>query len=231
MSISPTPSCSLIVRAEEIDPDSSAIRNLHAHILFFIGRTRYEPGASEGDRRALSRPTISTNVSSIASNTPFPPTIDTGGKRCSTCCIYQAGIAIVRVCDIHLVPSKYTDNPDQAGQYLHPHSTGKSESINAHSSSVKPIRSLKASSKWKPYSRSAFARSGSGHSNILATGLFYCLNSHGPEHVLDRGKSSLKRHAPVGGDPGIGRFTFRRGISHHRKRRSRDIDLEAHATA
>ena len=29
----------LIIRAEEIDPDSSAIRNLHAHILFFVGRT------------------------------------------------------------------------------------------------------------------------------------------------------------------------------------------------
>lgn len=29
----------LIIRAEEIDPDSSAIRNLHAHILFFAGRT------------------------------------------------------------------------------------------------------------------------------------------------------------------------------------------------
>jgi len=29
----------LIIRAEELDPDSSAIRNLHAHILFFAGRT------------------------------------------------------------------------------------------------------------------------------------------------------------------------------------------------
>ena len=29
----------LVIRAEELDPDSSAIRNLHAHILFFVGRT------------------------------------------------------------------------------------------------------------------------------------------------------------------------------------------------